>query len=495
MVHGRRLFSSTYDVREAMRLRRLADVLWELPKDGGMRVPGRIYADDELAMSLEEDQSLVQVANVAHLPGILSCSLAMPDIHFGYGFPIGGVAAFAVGEGVVSPGGVGYDINCGCRLLATDLELKGVLPRLENLVEHLFRDVPSGVGASGAIAKLSRKDLEQVLVKGASWAVERGFGSVADLDHTEDRGALPGADPSVISERAYARGLDQMGTLGSGNHFLEVQVVEEVFDHEAARVFGLFEGQVTVMVHCGSRGFGYQVCDDYLAVMGQAVQRYGISLPDRQLACAPISSPEGQRYLAAMACAANYAWANRQIIMNLTERALTHALRLSPRDLNLRLVYDVAHNIAKVEEHVVGGRVVKACVHRKGATRAFGPGRPGIPVDYARVGQPVLIPGDMGTASYVCKGTDTAMAETFGSTCHGAGRVMSRAQALKRAKGRSIDRELAEKGILVRAQGRKTLGEEMPEAYKDVDRVVAVMDRARISPKVARLRPLAVVKG
>jgi tRNA-splicing ligase RtcB len=460
-----------------------------------MRVPGRVYADDELANSLEEDQSLMQVANVAHLPGILCYSLAMPDIHFGYGFPIGGVAAFAVDEGVVSPGGVGYDINCGCRLLATDLELQAIAPRLRDLVEHLFRDVPSGVGASGAIAKLSHKELEQVLVKGASWAVEQGFGSETDLDHTEDRGMLAGADPSTISERAYARGLDQMGTLGSGNHFLEVQVVQEIFDLQTARAFGLFEGQVTIMVHCGSRGFGYQVCDDYLAVMGQAANKYHISLPDRQLACAPIASPEGRRYLSAMACAANYAWANRQIIMSLTERALLHALRLSPRDLNLRLIYDVAHNIAKLEEHVVAGRPVKACVHRKGATRAFGPGRPEIPADYISVGQPVLIPGDMGTASYVCRGTNTAMTETFGSTCHGAGRVMSRAQALRQAKGRNIDRELAEKGILVRAQGRKTLGEEMPDAYKDVDRVVAVMDRAHISPKVARLRPLAVVKG
>ena len=478
-----------------MRLERISDVVWELPVREGMRVPGRIYADDELVRALEGDQSLEQVANVAHLPGILCCSLAMPDIHFGYGFPIGGVAAFAVEDGVVSPGGVGYDINCGCRLLATDLRLSDVEGKVQALVDRLFRNVPSGVGSSGAIAKLPRKELEKLLVKGAAWAVEQGYGSSADLDHTEDRGAVSGADPTAVSERAYARGLDQVGTLGSGNHFLEVQVVDEVFDRTAAEAFGLAEGQVTVMVHCGSRGFGYQVCDDYLAVMGAASAKYHIQLPDRQLACAPVKSAEGRRYLSAMACAANYAWANRQMIMHLTEEAMLQALRMAPKDLNLRLVYDVAHNIAKLETHVLEGRTVETCVHRKGATRAFGPGRPEVPADYAVVGQPVLIPGDMGTASYVCKGTAEAMTQTFGSTCHGAGRVMSRAQALRQAKGRAIDRELAKKGILVRSQGSKTLGEEMPEAYKDVDRVVGVMHRAGISPRVARLRPLAVVKG
>jgi tRNA-splicing ligase RtcB len=478
-----------------VKLERVSDTVWDLPIQGGMLVPGRVYADEELVRALEGDQSLDQVANVAHLPGILRYSMAMPDIHFGYGFPIGGVAAFGVEEGVVSPGGVGYDINCGCRLLATDLELSDVEGKVQVLVDRLFRDVPSGVGSSGAIAKLSRKELEKLLTKGAAWAVERGYGSSQDLDHTEDRGALPGADPSAVSERAYGRGLDQVGTLGSGNHFLEVQVVDKVFDPEAAAAFGLSEGQVTVMVHCGSRGFGYQVCDDYLSVMGQASAKYHIALPDRQLACAPVRSPEGRRYLAAMACAANYAWANRQMIMHLTEEALLRALHIAPKNLNLRLVYDVAHNIAKLEEHLVEGRMIGACVHRKGATRAFGPGRPEVPADYADVGQPVLIPGDMGTASYVCKGTTEAMRQTFGSTCHGAGRVMSRAQALRRAEGRAIDRELAEKGILVRSQGHKTLGEEMPEAYKDVERVVGVMDRAGISPRVARLRPLAVVKG
>jgi tRNA-splicing ligase RtcB (3'-phosphate/5'-hydroxy nucleic acid ligase) len=476
-------------------LHRTGPYTWELPPTGGMRVPGRIYADDSLMDALSCDSSLDQVGNVAHLPGILSCSLAMPDIHFGYGFPIGGVAAFDADQGVVSPGGVGYDINCGVRLLATDLQLADIRGKVRPLVDQLFHDVPSGVGSSGAIAKLSRQEMERLLVDGAGWAVRKGYGSRVDLGHTEDGGALPGADPGAVSDRAYARGQDQVGTLGSGNHFLEVQVVDEVFDRGAAAAYGLHEGQITIMIHCGSRGFGYQVCDDYLVAMADASRRYGIDLPDRQLACAPVDSAEGRAYLSAMACAANYAWANRQMIMHLTEGALLHALHVSPKELNLRLVYDVAHNIAKLETHDLDGRLVRACVHRKGATRAFGPGRPEVPADYREAGQPVLIPGDMGTASFVCKGTEKALADTFGSTCHGAGRVLSRTAALKRAKGRSIARELAEQGIVVRSRGEKTLGEEMPEAYKDVEHVVGVMDGAGISPKVARLRPLGVVKG
>jgi tRNA-splicing ligase RtcB (3'-phosphate/5'-hydroxy nucleic acid ligase) len=478
-------------------LNQVSEYVWELPATGGMRVPGRVFADRQLMQAVRDDQSLTQIVNVAYLPGILRYSMAMPDIHFGYGFPIGGVAAFSVDEGVISPGGVGYDINCGCRLMATDLEEDDVRDGdgVRRLVDRLFSDVPSGVGASGAIAKLSRPDLEKVLMRGAAWAVERGYGSARDLEHTEDGGALPGADPSVISDRAYTRGLDQVGTLGSGNHFLEVQVVDEIFDPAAAQAYGLRKGQVTVMVHCGSRGLGYQVCEDYLETMAAASRRYHIDLPDRQLACAPVSSPEGREYLAAMACAANYAWANRQMIMHLTEKALLHAMHLSPKELNLRLVYDVAHNIAKLETHTVGDSEVETCVHRKGATRAFGPGRAEVPSDYREVGQPVLIPGDMGTASFVCKGTDEAMAQTFGSTCHGAGRVMSRSQALKQARGRALERELESAGVFVRSHGRNTLAEEMPEAYKDVERVVGVMDGARISPRVARLRPLGVVKG
>lgn len=476
-------------------LQRRGDVVWELPRTGAMRVPGRIYADERLVAALANDQSLEQVRNVACLPGIVRYSMAMPDIHYGYGFPIGGVAAFRMDSGVVSPGGVGYDINCGVRLMATDLTRSDLEGKIKTVVDQLFRDVPAGVGSSGAIEKLSKAEVNRILVRGARWAVEQGYGKAEDLERTEAGGCLPGADPSRISARAYERGLDQVGTLGSGNHFLEIQVVDEVFDSEAASVFGLELGRITIMVHCGSRGFGYQVCDDYLEIMEAAARKYEIDLPDRQLACAPLRSPEGEAYLSAMACAANYAWANRQMLMHLVERAMEKALSISPRTLNLRLVYDVAHNIAKIETHDVDGKPVTVCVHRKGATRAFGPGHPEVPQEYRSIGQPVLIPGDMGTASYVCRGTETAMQETFGSTCHGAGRVLSRAQALKRAKGRAIDRELGELGIVVRAQGRKTLAEEMPEAYKDVDIVVDVMDRAGISPRVARLRPLGVVKG
>jgi tRNA-splicing ligase RtcB (3'-phosphate/5'-hydroxy nucleic acid ligase) len=476
-------------------LSKIDDVIWELPRSGGMRVPGRVYADDEIAATLRGDQSLEQVANVAHLPGIVDYSLAMPDIHFGYGFPIGGVAAFSVEDGVVSPGGVGYDINCGVRLLATDIQASELGDRLKPLVDRLFRDVPSGVGAHGAIRTLTRQELFDLVVKGAGWAVEQGFGRPEDLEHTEAGGALPGAHPECLSDRAVQRGVDQVGTLGSGNHFLELQVVDEVFDPEAAAAFGVSAGQLCLMIHCGSRGFGYQVCDDYLKIMAEAAPRYGIDLPDRQLVCAPVRSPEGERYLAAMAAAANYAWANRQMIMHLSRQALAKALSLPGEGLGLRLVYDVAHNIAKIETHQLDKGRRELCVHRKGATRAFGPGHEEVPADYRAVGQPVIIPGDMGRASYLCRGTEVAMRQTFGSTCHGAGRVLSRSAALKRAKGRLIDKELAQAGVTVRSQGRKTLAEEMPEAYKDVEQVVAVVDRAGVSPKVARLRPIGVVKG
>ncbi|MHB9149303.1 MAG: RtcB family protein [Thermoleophilia bacterium] len=480
---------------EGRELRRLSDTVWEIPATAGMRVPGRIYADAADIDALAGDQSLEQVCNVAHLPGIEGYSLAMPDMHFGYGFPIGGVGAFRTDDGVISPGGVGYDINCGVRLLTTALEARDLEGKMRQVVDRLLSDVPSGVGSHGAIEALSPPDLKHLLVKGAAWAVERGFGTAADLDRTESSGALPGADPDSVSERAYTRGRDQVGTLGSGNHFLEVQIVDHVYDPRAAAAYGLFEGRVTIMIHCGSRGFGYQVCEDYLEVMGKAAVRYGIDLPDRQLACAPVRSPEGRAYMGAMGCAANYAWANRQMIMHLTEETLLRALHISPRELDLQLVYDVAHNIATVEVHDRDGHARELCVHRKGATRAFGPGRQEVPAAYREVGQPVLIPGDMGTASYVCRGTEEAMRQTFGSSCHGAGRVLSRTQAVKRAKGRSIERELAAVGVVVRSRGSKTLAEEMPEAYKDVDRVVGVMERAGISPRVARLRPLGVIKG
>ncbi|MBN2566049.1 MAG: RtcB family protein [Candidatus Eisenbacteria bacterium] len=477
-------------------IRQVRECVWELPRKGGMRVPGRVYADERLMPHIRHEKSLDQVANVAHLAGIVCCSLAMPDIHWGYGFPIGGVAAMDPRDGgVVSPGGVGYDINCGVRLIASRLDHDDIRDRVDDLTRALFRDVPSGVGSSGAIGKLSEKELRRVMEEGAEWAVSRGFGTEADLDHTEERGRLRAADPSAVGPRAVKRGLDQVGTLGAGNHFLEIGVVDEMYDETTAAAFGLRKGGVTIMIHSGSRGLGYQVCDDYLEVMQGAVKKYGIVLPDRQLSCAPVDSPEGRQYLSAMACAANYAWANRQVMMALAKRAFAKALGRTEEELGLRLVYDVCHNIAKLESHDVGGASRVLCVHRKGATRAFPPGHPDVPPDYRKVGQPVLVPGDMGTNSFVCVGTDLAMKETFGSTCHGAGRVMSRTQARKSAAGRKLADELGRMGISVMAAGKGTLAEEMPEAYKNVSDVVDVMDRAGIARRVARLRPLGVVKG
>jgi tRNA-splicing ligase RtcB len=459
-----------------------------------MRVPGIIYSSNRLMKAVGQDESPKQVANVAQLPGIVKCSLAMPDMHWGYGFPIGGVAAFDVNGGVISPGGVGYDINCGCRLMMTNLRREEILPHLAKVVNALFQHVPSGVGSKGAL-KLSRSEEKRVLVEGARWAVKNGYGSQGDLESMEDGGCLPGADPEAVSERALERGKDQVGTLGSGNHFLEVEVVEKIFDHDVASALGIEEGQVAVMVHSGSRGLGHQVCDDYLAKLVKHVDKLGLNLPDRQLACAYIQSPEGRQYLSAMACAANYAWANRQMLMHWTGDALERALGLSPRALGMRLVYDVCHNIAKIEEHVVDGKKMSLCVHRKGATRAFPPGHPALPQKYRKTGQPVLIPGDMGTGSYVLVGTQKAMEETFGSTCHGAGRVLSRAAAIKASRGRSIRREMEDRGVLVMAAAKGTLAEEMPEAYKDIDEVVNVVDGAGLSRRVAKLCAIGCIKG
>ena len=477
------------------RIRKVNDYLWEIPRQGLMRVPGRIYGDEQLLDAGRKDRSLLQVANVAQLPGVVGYSLAMPDIHWGYGFPIGGVAATRMEDGVVSPGGVGYDINCGVRLVATGLQESEVRKKLQDLVHQIYQWVPCGVGSSGGIEKISEKEFLQLCRKGSRWAVEKGYGTGGDLERTEDGGCIEDADPAKVSPRAVKRGLAQVGTLGSGNHFLELGVVDAVYDSRTAAVFGLEKGQVTLLIHSGSRGFGYQVCDDFLKGMVQASQRYGIDLPDRQLACAPLDSREGRDYLAAMACAANYAWANRQVMQVLASRALEACFRASTAGLKIRLVYDVSHNIAKQEKHIWKGREQTLCVHRKGATRAFSPGHPKVPGVYRAVGQPVLIPGDMGTASYVCVGTQKAMDETFGSTCHGAGRVMSRSQAKKAARGRNLAEEMREKGIEVLAKGRATLAEEMPEAYKDIDRVVQVMHEAGISLKVARLRPIGVIKG
>jgi tRNA-splicing ligase RtcB len=479
-----------------IKLEKIDEYRWIIPKTGAMRVPGLIFSDSRLIKAVREDQSLTQVANVATLPGIVGHSLAMPDIHWGYGFPIGGVAAFDLDEGIVSPGGVGYDINCGCRLITTLLHAHEIRPQIKELVSALFNNIPSGVGSTGVV-RLSKTEEAKVAVEGAAWAVNRGYGSYQDLERTEDNGAMKGADPSILSERVIKRGQDQLGTLGSGNHFLEVQVVDQIYDPDKARAYDLFEGQVTVLIHSGSRGFGHQICDDFLKEMTRLAQqgKYPFDLPDRQLACAPVKSDQGHRYLAAMACAANYAWANRQIIMHLAHETLIKTLSISPKDLGMKLLYDVCHNIAKKEKHTVDRTTVTLCVHRKGATRSLPPGHALLPEIYRSVGQPVLIPGDMGTYSYVLAGSEKAMVLSFGSSCHGAGRVLSRTQATKMAKGRAIHRELEDKGIYVQSRGKRTLKEEMPEAYKDVSQIVEVVHGAGLALKVARLRPLGVIKG
>lgn len=475
-------------------LKRVSDYVWEIPRHGNMRAPARIYASRAMLPQIVSDNAPQQAVNVAHLPGIVGASLAMPDIHWGYGFPIGGVAAFDVDDGVVSPGGVGYDINCGVRLLASNLKRDEVAPRVADLARELFRRVPSGVGSTGTL-RVTRDELKRIAREGARWSVEKGLGTEADSAHIEENGCIPGADPTEVSARAWERGSNQVGTLGSGNHFLEIGYVSEVYDDEAAAAFGLSRDQVTVFIHCGSRGLGHQVCDDSLSQMDKAARKYSIQLPDRQLACAPVKSPEGQAYLGAMRCAVNYAFANRQAIAHRVREAFQHILHASEEAVNLRTVYEVAHNIAKLETHTVDGRPRKLCVHRKGATRAFAVGHAEVPADYRTVGQPVLIPGDMGRYSYVMVGTQKAMDETFGSTCHGAGRAMSRGSALKRAKGRDVIRELADKGVFLQVHSRRTAGEEMPEAYKDVATVVGVCADAGIARKVVQLRPLACVKG
>jgi len=475
-------------------LEKIDDYRWMIPPFGGMRVPGMIYGSEKLIKEIGADKSPQQVANVAHLPGIVKYSLAMPDMHWGYGFPIGGVAAFDMDEGVISPGGVGYDINCGCRLMVTNLKFGDIKDHVHDLVSALFRDIPSGVGSKGSL-KLTAKEQKKVLLEGASWAVKQGYGLPDDIESAEDGGVMEGADPERVSDRALERGREQLGTLGSGNHFLEIEIVDEIFDERAAAVFGLEKGGVAVFIHSGSRGFGYQVCDDYLARMVKHVDKLGISLPDRQLACAYLNSNEGKDYLAAMACAANYAWANRQVLMHLTRETFERTLGMSPADIGMRLLYDVCHNIAKIEKFPIDGKDIELCVHRKGATRAFPAGHAALPEKYLKVGQPVLIPGDMGTGSYVMLGTEKALAETFGSACHGAGRVMSRTRATKASRGRSVRKEMEEKGIVVIASGRGTLREEIPEAYKNIDDVVDVVHRSGLSSKVARLRAIGCIKG
>jgi len=479
------------------RLEKIDDQRWRIPMDykPGMRVEGIVYTNEKLLQGLLKDKALEQVANAAFLPGIIKYSLAMPDIHWGYGFPIGGVVATDIDKGgVISPGGVGFDINCGVRLLSTGLFYEDVKNKLEDLINNLYHNIPAGVGSKGQI-RLKLADEKKLLTKGAAWAVENGYGVKEDLEATEEYGRMKEADPDQISKRAYERGREQSGTLGSGNHFLEIQKIDTIFDEKVSRQLNLSKGQITVMIHTGSRGFGHQVCSDYIKLMLECLRKYQIEVPDRQLACAPVSSPEARAYLGAMNCAANYAWCNRQILMHITRGVFEKCFRTSWEKLQMNLVYDVAHNMAKIERHVIDGQQKQVCVHRKGATRAFGPGHPELPSRYKAIGQPVIIPGDMGRNSYLLVGTQKAMDETFGSTCHGAGRVKSRSQAIKTLDQRDILRQLQEKGIRVRTASKQTICEEAPQAYKDVNEIVDIVHNAGIARRVCRMRPLAVIKG
>jgi len=478
-------------------LEKVDDCCYRIPKSykPGMLVDGLIFANEKLLEAIAKDQAPEQVANVAFLPGIQSASMAMPDIHWGYGFCIGGVAATDPAEGgVISPGGVGYDINCGVRLIRSNLDYRGVKPHIRTLIKELFHTVPAGVGRSGKY-KFNATEMGSLLEQGSSYVIGRGLGVPRDLAHTEANGRIEEADPSEVSEHAVKRGLEQCGTLGSGNHFMEVQIVDHVFDEVVAKAFGLEKDMVCVMIHSGSRGLGYQVCDDALAVFRNVPAKYGINLPDRQLACAPVTSPEGRKYIAAMRAAANFGFCNRQLLMQQAREVFERVFGQSWEELGMELVYDVAHNIAKFEEHVVNGAKKKVWVHRKGATRAFPAHHPELPSAYKHTGQPVIIPGDMGRASWVLVGRPGSMERTFGTTCHGAGRAMSRTASVKEAAGRKIDKELEAKGVIAMAQSRRGLAEEQPKAYKNVDDVVEVVHRAGLSRKVARMRPIGVIKG
>ncbi|MFW6098199.1 MAG: RtcB family protein [Chloroflexota bacterium] len=476
--------------------KRVNDYIFEVPTSfrPDMRVPARFYADDELMEGALDDKSLQQLVNTSTLPGIVRYALAMPDIHQGYGFPIGGVIATELPDGVISPGGVGYDINCGVRLAGTHLDYDEVAPHLDNLASALQANCPSGVGQGGEI-RLSSREMERLVEKGARWALEEGLATEADLERTEEFGTIEGADASKVSGRALERGRTQVGTLGAGNHFLELDVVDEVFDEKAANRMGLKRGRVVAQIHSGSRGFGHQVCSDYVKRFQKTLKAYNIELPDRELVCAPLSSPEGQDYLGAMRAAANYAFCNRQVLLHLIRRSFEQVLADKVDNYWVFQIYDIAHNMAKIEEHDLNGRRAKVCVHRKGATRAFGPGSRELPDAYRDIGQPVLVPGSMGTASWVLVGTEGSMSQTFGSTCHGAGRTMSRSQAKRDVWGEDLRDELEEQGVRVRAGSMAGLAEEAPLAYKDVDRVIEVVHNAGIARKVARLKPVAVVKG
>jgi tRNA-splicing ligase RtcB (3'-phosphate/5'-hydroxy nucleic acid ligase) len=476
-------------------LKKIRDCVWEIPSSykKGMLVPGRVYLNDEAVKDIEMG-AIDQVSNVACLPGIKKFSIGLPDIHFGYGFPIGGVAAFSAHNGVISPGGVGFDINCGVRLIKTNLTEDDVKPKIKEIVNTLFENVPSGVGSKGKI-RLQPGQIDEVLDHGAEWAVENGYGWERDLKYLEENGKMESADSSKVSDKAKKRGVPQLGSLGSGNHFLEVQKMDKIFDEDTAKVFGIEEGMITVLIHTGSRGCGHQICSDYLRVMDKAAKRYQINLPDRQLACAPVGSEEANDYFQAMSAAANYAWTNRQMIVHWVRESFEKVFKRDAEEMDMEIIYDVAHNIAKKEVHNVKGRNMELYVHRKGATRAFGPGREEIPKEYRDVGQPVFIPGTMGTASYVLAGTDTAMEETFGSSAHGAGRKMSRAGAKKEYRGEEVKQVLENRGIIIRATSMPVVAEEAPGAYKDVDAVVKTSHDAGISRMVGKMIPLGVAKG
>ncbi|RMG95354.1 MAG: RtcB family protein [Chloroflexi bacterium] len=475
---------------------RISPYIYEIPKEfrPDMRVPARFYADRQLMEAALGDKCLDQLVNTATLPGVVKYALAMPDIHQGYGFPIGGVVATALPDGVISPGGVGYDINCGVRLLATHLHHEEAAPWLGDLASAIQVNCPSGVGRGGSI-KLSQKELDKLVEEGGQWALKKGYATEMDLARTEENGRLEGADASKVSERAKKRGRDQIGTLGAGNHFIEIDIVDEIFDETAASRMGLFPGQIVIQIHCGSRGFGHQICTDYVRRFQQVIHKYGITLPDRELVCAPLSSPEGQDYLAAMKAAANFAFVNRQVLTHHIRRSFEQVLAGKVKNHHVYQVYDIAHNMAKIEEHEIDGRKMRLCVHRKGATRAFGPGSDVLPPEYRDIGQPVLVPGSMGTASWVLVGTEGSMAQSFGSTCHGAGRTMSRRRAKKTVHGSELRQQLESEGIHVRAGSMAGLAEEAPIAYKDVDRVIEVVHGAGIARKVARLVPVGVIKG
>lgn len=474
---------------------KIRDNVWEIPSSykKEMIVPARIFIDDESLENLEEG-AIEQVTNVACLPGVQKCSIGLPDIHFGYGFPIGGVAAFNPRTGIISPGGVGFDINCGVRMVKTNISEEELQPKLKELVNLLFTNIPSGVGSKGKV-KLKQHEIDDVLRYGATWAVENGYGWENDTEYLEENGRMKEANPDIVSDKAKRRGIPQLGSLGSGNHFIEIQKVDDIYKEDVAETFGLEKGNVSVMIHTGSRGCGHQICSDYLKIMDKAYKKYKINVPDRQLACAPADSKEAIDYFEAMSAAANYAWANRQMILHWIRNSFEKVFNRSAEDMEMEILYDVAHNISKKEVHEVKGKKIMLNVHRKGATRAFGPGREEIPSKYRSIGQPVIIPGTMGTSSYILHGTDVAMEETFGSTAHGAGRVLSRSKAKKIYKGNEVEKDLAKKGIFIKASSIPVVAEEAPGAYKDIDQVVRTSDTAGIAKLVAKVKPLGVVKG